>query len=231
MSKLVRCSRRCASSSLFAPRSLAHPLVQLGADEGHGPLDCGALRHEVCGRIDRRLVQPDNCFAGERVEAADALDVITEQLYADGLLFVGRVHLYRIAAHAERAAHELQIVAHVLHAHQGLQNLAPGNALAHFEHQHQLAVLARIAQAVDAGDRRHDDHVLALHQRGSGAQAQALDVFVDRRVFFDVRVRRRHVRFGLVVVVVRDEVLDGVAPERNLSARRTAARPGSCCGS
>ena len=37
-----------------------------------------------------------------------------------------------------------------------------------------------------------------------------------RRVLLDVRVRRRHVGLGLVVVVVRDEVLDGVVREELL---------------
>src|ERR1019366_530728 len=38
----------------------------------------------------------------------------------------------------------------------------------------------------------------------------------DRRVLLDVRVARGDVRFGLVVVVVRDEVLDGVVRKEGL---------------
>ena len=43
--------------------------------------------------------------------------------------------------------------------------------------------------------------------------AQALDLVVDRAVLFDVGVGGRDVRFGLVVVEVRDEILDGVVRE------------------
>ena len=39
---------------------------------------------------------------------------------------------------------------------------------------------------------------------------QPVDLVVDRRVLLDVEVLRRDVRLGLVVVVVADEVLDGV---------------------
>ena len=60
---------------------------------------------------------------------------------------------------------------------------------------------------LDAG---HDDHVAAQEQRAGGGVAQAVDLVVDRRVLLDVEVLRRHVRLGLVVVVVADEVLDGV---------------------
>ena len=38
-------------------------------------------------------------------------------------------------------------------------------------------------------------------------------MLVDRRVLFDVKVPRRYVGFRLVIVVVRDEVLDGVVRE------------------
>ena len=47
------------------------------------------------------------------------------------------------------------------------------------------------------------------------AEAQAVDVLVDRGVFLDVDVALRDVRFGLVVVVVADEVADGVVAGRS----------------
>ena len=40
--------------------------------------------------------------------------------------------------------------------------------------------------------------------------AHAVDLFVDRGIFFDVSVGARDVGFGLVVVVIRDEIFDGV---------------------
>ena len=43
--------------------------------------------------------------------------------------------------------------------------------------------------------------------------AQPVDLVVDRRVLLDVGVARGHVRLGLVVVVVADEVLDPVVGE------------------
>ncbi len=35
-------------------------------------------------------------------------------------------------------------------------------------------------------------------------------MLIDRSVFLDVGVRRRHVGFGLVIVVIGDEILDGI---------------------
>ena len=74
-------------------------------------------------------------------------------------------------------------------------------------------VLLGVAHAVDAADRGDDDDVAAGEQAGRGRVAQPVDLVVDRRVLLDVRVARRDVRLGLVVVVVADEVLDPVVGE------------------
>ena len=50
-------------------------------------------------------------------------------------------------------------------------------------------------------------------QRARGGVPQPVDLLVDRGVLLDVEVLRRDVRLGLVVVVVRDEVLDRVLGE------------------
>ena len=51
-------------------------------------------------------------------------------------------------------------------------------------------------------------------ERARRRVAQPVDLVVDRAVLLDVRVGRRQVRLGLVVVVVGDEVLDPVLREQ-----------------
>jgi hypothetical protein len=46
-----------------------------------------------------------------------------------------------------------------------------------------------------------------------------VDLLVDERVLLDVRVGRGDVGLGLVVVVVADEVVDGVVGEEDLNSR------------
>ena len=58
--------------------------------------------------------------------------------------------------------------------------------------------------------RAHHDDVAAAQERVRRRVAQTLDLGVDRGVLLDEGVRLRDVRLGLVVVVVADEVLDGV---------------------
>ena len=68
-------------------------------------------------------------------------------------------------------------------------------------------------------DATHDD-VAPGQQAVRGRVPQPLDLLVDRRVLLDVGIALRDVRLGLVVVVVRDEVLDRVVRQQVLELGR-----------
>ncbi len=83
------------------------------------------------------------------------------------------------------------------------------------EQQHAVIGFGR-AQAVDAAYRGDDDAVAALEQRLGRRQPQLVELIVDRRFLLDVNVARGNVGFGLVVVVIGDEILDRVVREERL---------------
>src|SRR5262245_28512907 len=172
-----------------------------------------ARRDEVRLRVDRDLVVLAQRLAGERIEGRELVDLVAEQFNAEALLFVRRTHFDDVAADAERAAVEIVIVALVLDLDQLAQNLLTLDPLAALERQQHAVVRLRRAEAVDARHAGDDDHVAPLEERSGRRQPHAIDLVVDRRFFLDVRVGRRHVGFRLVVVVVADEVLDGVVGE------------------
>ena len=118
-----------------------------------------------------------------------------------------------VAPHPELAPDEVHVVALVLHVDQAAQDGRWSMLLARLEQEDLLGVLLGRAQAVDARDRGHDDHVPAGQQGRGGRVAQPVDLVVDRRVLLDVGVARGDVGLGLVVVVVADEVLDPVLGE------------------
>src|SRR5665811_1991998 len=101
--------------------------------------------------------------------------------------------------------------ARVLDVDQLAQHLVAVDGVADAEQDHLLEVVLGRAEAVDAAHAGDDDDVAAQKERGGGGVAQPVDLVVDGRVFLDVQVLRRHVGLRLVVVVVTDEVLDGVA--------------------
>jgi hypothetical protein len=83
-----------------------------------------------------------------------------------------------------------------------------------------------IADPVDRRHRRHDHHVAPLEQRLGGRQAHLFDVLVDRRILLDVQIARGHIRFGLVIVVVGNEVLDRVLGKELAELRVELRRQG-----
>ena len=46
--------------------------------------------------------------------------------------------------------------------------------------------------------------------------AHPVDAFVYARFLLDVRVGARHIGFGLVIVVIADEIFDGIVGEEAL---------------
>ena len=209
----VRCLIRCASSIRPSSSKRAHLRRELGADLVDGALDRRLRRHVLGRRPDRDVVELRVDLAGDRVEVRDLLDLVAEERDAVGGLLVRRLDLDDVALDPEAPAAEHRVVADVLAVDQLPQRRVAVVLLPHLEDQHPLAPLLGRAEAVDARDRRDDDHVAPREQRRGRVEPQPRDVVVLRGVLLDVEVGLRDVGLGLVVVVVGDEVLDRVVGE------------------
>ena len=194
--------------------------LELILNGGDGLLHAFLARHVVgCGEEVGVLNLGDD-VTGERVEHGEGVDLVAEHFDANGEFLVDGNNLDRVTAHAEGAAREGHVVAHVLHgdepAEQGVA--VHGHATAQLDHSRH--VLFGCSQTVDARDRGDDDRVSPGEQGVGGAVAQAFHLVVDGGVLLDKRVRLRHVRLGLVVVVVGHEVLDGIARQERTELGR-----------
>ena len=200
-------------------------LRELLGDGGERVLELLGRGHVVARRVDVRLGLPAEHGSPQRVDLADRLHGVAEQLDAQRLaLLVGREHLHDVAADPEGPAVEVVVVPLVLDGHELAHDLVPVDLLSLGERQvHALVGLGR-ADAVDAGDGRHDDHVPALHERSRRGVTHPVDLVVDERILFDVGVALGDVRLGLIVVVVRDEVLGGVVREERLELTEELGR-------
>ena len=213
-SKRVRCSSRCASTSLPVLTNSSQALAQLVLDGGDGVHHALARRHVVAAGVDREARDLLPHAAGERVQQLQALDLVVEELDAQRQLAVlGGKDVDGVAAHAEGTAAELDLVALVLHADQLRDHVALAHLVAGAQRHHHLVVVGRVADAVDGAHAGHDDDVAPLEQALGGRKSHLLDVFVDGAVLLDEQVALRHVGLGLVVVVVADEILDRVLRE------------------
>ncbi len=152
-------------------------------------------------------------LAGQRIELGDPLDLVPEELDPDEAILRRGHELQRVAPDAKARALERLVVALVLEVHEVAQDGIPTIPPADLEPEHGRAVVDRRAEAVDAADRGHDDHVAPLEERLRGRVAELVDLLVAARVLLDVGVGAGQVRLRLVVVEVAHEVLDRVVRE------------------
>ncbi len=186
-------------------------LGQLQLDGLHRRQHLVAWRHIVAGGVNRKTrdLLPD--AARERVKQLQAFDFVVEQLNADGQFgMLGREDVDGVAAHAELAATELHVVALVLHADQLGDHVALTQLVAGAQRHDHAVVALGLADAVDGRHRGHNHHIAPLHDAFGARQTHLLNVLIDGRVFLDEQVALRHIGFGLVVVVVADEILHRV---------------------
>ena len=205
--------------------------VELAADLGHRVLELALLDVVVRGGPDGDVLDVvADQLARQRVEVLQALDLVAEEHGPEGRLLVGGEDLQRVAAHAERAAAERLVVAVVLERDELAQELVAVDRAALDQHLAVGVVGLGRAEAEDGGHRGDDHDVAAGEERRRRRVAEPVDLLVDRRVLLDVEVARGDVRLGLVVVVVRDEVLDRVAAGSTSGTRCRAGPRASCCG-
>ena len=203
--------------SLHQPVRVAEhrkPLCQLVPDCIDGFENALPRRHVVALGVHRESRHPTNDLPGEWIEEAQILDLVVEELDTHRILFrLRRVHVDDLAAHAIRPAVQLDLVPRVLELRETPEDEPLVYPLSSHQMQDHLVVGGRIAETVD-GRHGSDDHAVAVLQQSlRRRQPHLLDVVVDRRVLLDVRVGRRNVGLGLVVIVIGDEVLDGVVRE------------------
>ena len=126
------------------------------------------------------------------------------------LVLVTRINLDDVAAHTKSAALKVDVGSFVLQLDQSLQQTFRATCVRPVRERANAVISVRIAEAVDTRDTRDHDHVATFKQRPRRRHSQAIDLLVNDRFFFDVDVGGRNVSFGLIVVVIGDEVFDRV---------------------
>ncbi len=180
-----------------------HPLLHLLINVLDGGVHLLLGGDVVGGRPDGDVVQPSDGSSRHHVDLAEPVDLVPEELHPDGgVLPVGGPDLHRVPPHPEHIALEGDVVALIADGYQLFEQVLDFNDRPHPQGHHHLAVVLRLAQAVDAGHGGHHNHVPPLKQGGGGGQAQPVDLLVDGGVLFDEGVCVGDVGLRLIVIVV-----------------------------
>ncbi len=153
--------------------------------------------------------------ARDHINFLDPVNLIAEKFDPDGpVRRRGRKNFHDIAPHPERPAVKIHIVARILDLHQPPDHVIPVLIHPRSEGNRHILIVNRAAESVNARNAGDDDDIPPLGQRRCRRMAQLVDLLIDRRVLFDIRIRGRDIRFGLVVIVVGDEKFYGVIREK-----------------
>ena len=192
---------------------LLEPALQFPFDLSDRRADPVFRHHEVPGRIEVGFILLRGHLAAGGMRDSDRLHAVAPEFDAGGQFVVRGPDVDRVAPHAEFPAFERDVVSLVLDRNELLEQAVARQRHAAGQPDDHRPVIVRRAEAVDARHAGHHDHVLAAHQRARRRQSEAVDLLVDRGILLDEDVALRNVGLGLVVVVVADEVVDGVVWE------------------
>ena len=172
---------------------------------------------EVLRRIQVDLVQLLEPGARHRVHQRDAVHFVAEEFDPGRIVGATEENVHGVAPDAEGTALELGLRPVVEGVHDLVQEPGHGHGLALVDRDGLVVEVVRVADAVQAGDRRDDDDVPApRHQGGGGAHAEFVDLVVDAQVLFDIGVGDGDVGLRLIIIVVGDEILHRVVREERL---------------
>ncbi|OAV74381.1 hypothetical protein Barb7_02134 [Bacteroidales bacterium Barb7] len=183
-----------------------HPCAQIHIYQAEGGIEPVLGSHEEVGGIDIQFVLFVNLLPCLRTERGDALYLIPPELNAvrhpvEG--FNGGEYIHRIPVSPKASAVEIYLVIGVERVHETTEQLVPLHRHPLLNMYHPFGKGGRVCHTVEAGHGGDNNHIPPPRQeRGSGAKAELVYLFIDSRVLFYIGVGGRQVGFRLVVVVV-----------------------------
>ncbi len=167
-------------------------------------------------REDGDFLQFFQHFSSEAVDFLNHIDFIERTFDTNDRVSIWREDFDGISERVEHPLFEFQVRSPILNIGQTTQQLVALNGHAALQVDGERFVALDVSKTVNTGDRCNDEHVTAREQVHGCRMAKLFDLFVDARIFLDVRIGVRYVRLRLVVIVVRDEVADRIIGEELL---------------
>ena len=156
-------------------------------------------------------------FACQHIYFRNAIDFIPEKFHTNGMLRgADRENFDHIPTDTKRTSFKIQIIAVILHFHQGAQDFIPVLLHAGAQGKHHAIVFLGVTQTINTGNAGNNNDILSLHQRRRGGMAQLINFIIDRGILFDIGIRTWYIRFGLIIIIIADEILHRIFGEELL---------------
>ncbi|OPX73296.1 MAG: hypothetical protein A4E38_00135 [Methanoregulaceae archaeon PtaB.Bin108] len=197
----------------FEHSQFRQALLQLITDSGEGLL-LNLVRDDIVpGRVDVEVLVLLLHVPGCLLDLADPLNLVPEELDPDDVLEVPGDEIDRITLHPEAAWLEFEVVSLVLPGHKAFDDLFPRDSVTDIYLKAHIPEVLGPPEAIDAGYRSNHDHVPTREKRCGRREPHHLDLRVDLGILLDILVFLGDVRLWLVIIIIRDKVLDPVFRE------------------
>ena len=150
-------------------------------------------------------------FPGQRVKTGELLYLISKKLNPHCETFgLSRKNIYDITAHPKIAPSQLDVIAGVLQLCKAAQDLTLIAKTALTQMQDHPMIGRWVAQPIDRRNRGNNDDVFTLQDGLGSGQAHLINMFVNRRIFFNEGIACRNIGFRLVIIIIRNKILNRI---------------------
>ncbi len=155
-----------------------------------------------------------------RIKTLNGLNTIAPERNPAGNIVVGQVNVHHIPPYTESSSFKIIFVPGIQSVHQSVQQPVEIVSFSCFQGDGVRMEILRIAYSIQTGNAGHDKYVTsAAQQRGRSAQPKFFNFIVNAQVFFYIDIRYRQIRLGLVVIIIRDKILDCIFREKTFELR------------
>ena len=199
-----------------------HTILELGLDGDERTFICSCGVRVMRRRKVGELVAHGQDLAGKDIEVLmnSMVSPMNSMRVAITSYAAARRRRHR---HAKARAPKVHVVAGVSRSENFAQEDVATPRLSALHGDQLPEIVLRRPDAVDAGDRGHHHDIAPGQRCARRTVAQPVDLVVPRQVLLDIRIGARDVGLGLVEVVDRDGILDGVLRKDSRNSAQSCA--------
>ena len=148
-------------------------------------------------------------------------DLISKKTYfPKWVAFVSRKDLDRISGRSENSSFEFKIISLVLKIRKLPAKFLWRNPPSNFQGHNDIGITFDGTYAIYARNAGNNDDIMTFQERPRCWMSHSVDLFINCRSFFDIRIRVSNIRFRLIVVIIRDKILHGIVWKKRLHLRK-----------
>ena len=170
------------------------------------------LVHNIMGRRENHnMLQAALNLAGQYIDLCNPV----KKFYANcRIIRRNRKNLHNITTHPEGASLKIHVISCILDVNQTPEHIIAVLLHPRSQGNRHVLVVNRATKSVDTGNARHNNDISALRQSRRSRVTQLINLIVDVRILFNVRIRRRHISLRLVIIVIGHKIFYRILREK-----------------